>query len=91
MQAALAHNAGSLAQQRTRLHQALLGAPAGAVGAPSEDDADTAATQDIVSPPEERQVREAEVLAQWAQFMQRSKALQVQIHVQGNTLLHPNM
>ena len=74
MQATLEETAGSLALQRTRLRQALGSTAMASTVAVSE----TAKSADVVRSPEEGQIRDAAVLAQWAKFMQSSNAMQVQ-------------
>ena len=84
--AALARNASSLAQQRMRLHQALLGpslksppvtAAAGSLLHMPAVDAESAMPPVSQPEVEEDSEMEASAVQQFAQFMQRSKALQV--------------
>lgn len=76
MRELLADNASSLAQQRSRLHQALIGRTPAAGGADVEA-ADAPGVQDGHSQAEDPAGRDVEVLAQWAAFMQGSKVMQV--------------
>lgn len=78
--AALESNASSLALQRARLHQALLpmasrGKALGADSAPATSDVSAAGP----AQPEDDAAPDAEALAQFARFLQKSKAMQVMV------------
>lgn len=75
MQAMLDANASSLAVQRTRLHQALLGAPIST--SPAADPTVGSAGSHAQADNRADSAREEEMLAQWAAFLRSSKASQV--------------